>query len=149
MRNPNVSLCYHNLFQHLSFDSVLIFGRYPEAEIISRGYGFNISWGKALMRHYIINGGTEYLERFVRRHTVTPAIVEEVVTDFEQESGLCKKQEILDRLSRLVSMLTDAEAKYRLASRLNLRHLVSELLSSSALPYLKDTAWGKKANQDL
>jgi hypothetical protein len=46
-------------------------------------------------------------------------------------------------------MLTDAEAKYRLASRLNLRHLVSELLSSSALPYLKDTAWGKKANQDL
>lgn len=100
------------------------------------------------MRHYILNDGSDYLARFVRRHTINSTLVEEVVAAFEQEAGFSKKSETLDRLSHLVSMLTDVEAKYRLASRLGLRHLVSELLSSSALPYLKDTAWGKKANQD-
>ncbi|KAK4021130.1 hypothetical protein OUZ56_003057 [Daphnia magna] len=121
---------------------------YPEAEIVSRGYGFSVTWGKALMRHYVLNDGSDYLERFIRRHTITPTIVEQVVAAFELESGFSKKSETLDRLERLVSMLTDAEVKYRLASRLGLRHLVGELLSSSALPYLRDTAWGKKANQD-
>lgn len=100
------------------------------------------------MRHYILNDGSEYLARFARRHTITAALVEEVLSAFEMESGFTKKADTLDRISRLVSMLTDVEAKYRLASRLGLRQLVSELLSSSALPYLKDTAWGKKANQD-
>ena len=100
------------------------------------------------MRQYIVNGGSDYLAKFVRRHTVTSALVEEVISAFEQEAGFSQKQDTLERLSNLVSMLTDVEAKYRLASRLGLRQLVSELLSSSALPYLKDTAWGKKANQD-
>lgn len=126
----------------------VIICRYPEAEIVVRAYGFSVTWGKALMRHYVLNDGSEYLARFVRRHTITAALVEEVVTAFESEAGFSKKSDTLERISNLVSMVTDVEAKYRLASRLGLRDLVSELLSSSALPYLKDTAWGKKANQD-
>lgn len=128
--------------------SQISISRYPEAEIVSRAYGFPVSWGKVLMRHYILNDNPEYLTRFARRHAMTPALVEEVMVAFELESEFRKKPDALDRFERLVVMLTDVEAKYRLASRLGLRHLVGELLSSSALPYLKDTAWSKKANQD-
>ena len=47
----------------------------------------------------------------------------------------------VQRLASLVASLDDVESQYRLASRLGLRSVVRRLLSSPALPYLKDVAW--------
>jgi hypothetical protein len=104
-------------------------------------------WGRAVIRHYVINGEEDYLIHFLHRHNVTSELVEEAIVAFESESS--KKPEVLHRLSSFVSKLSDVEAKYRIASRLGLlRQLVGDILSSSALPYLKDTTWGKKSNQN-
>jgi len=106
-------------------------------------------WGRALVRHYVINGEDDFLINFLHRHAVTSELVEEGIVAFESESSSIKKPEVLHRLSCFVSKLPDVEAKYRIASRLGLlRQLVGDILSSSALPYLKDVAWGKKSNQN-
>jgi len=99
------------------------------------------------MRHYVLNDESDYLSMFCRRRFITSTVVEEAVAAAESESGL-KKTQVLDRFSRIISMVKDSETKYRIASRLGLRPLVGDLLSSSALPYLKDTTWSKKAGQD-
>ena len=106
-------------------------------------------WGRALVRHYVINGEDDFLINFLHRHAVTSELVEEGIVAFESESSSIKKPEVLHRLSCFVSKLPDVEAKYRIASRLGLlRQLVGDIQPSSALPYLKDVAWGKKSNQN-
>ena len=99
------------------------------------------------MRHYVLNEEKEYFAMFCRRHVVSLPMLEEAIASLETEPRF-KKPDVLDRLSRVLLKLNDAEAKYRIASRLGLMQLVGDLLSSSALPYLKDTAWSKKADQD-
>ena len=96
------------------------------------------------MRHLLLDNNKVYLEQLSRRMSISTDLVEETVSCFEGEM-LPRKGELVDRLSSLVSLLTDVEAKYRIASRLGLRKLVGDLLSSPGLPYLKDTAW-KTAN---
>jgi Spatacsin C-terminus len=114
---------------------------------VARAYGCPVAWGKALTHHFVLNNRPEYLEAFGRRNVIGVALVEEAIVAFEAaEPSRKMSAEQTERLSVLVSSLSDVEAKYRIASRLGLRSMVRTLLSSSGLPYLKDSAW-KTANQ--
>ena len=114
---------------------------------MARAYKCSVSWGKALAHHYVANNRDDYLKQLARRKTITADLIEEMVTAVDSHGPVVSKSnEWMERVSNVVSMLTDVEVKYRIASRLGLRPLVNDLLSSSALPYLKDTAW-KTANQ--
>ena len=94
-----IQICFHFIYSCIKL-------RYPEAEIISRCYSINnVMWGKAIIRHYVINGEDDYLNKFLHRHVVTSTLVEEGLAAFESESGFSKKPELLHRLSCFVSKL--------------------------------------------
>merc|ERR1712136_572113 len=99
-------------------------------------YDCNVNWGHALSNHYVTGNDESYLEAVARCRGISVAIVEDAVE--ASMDATSKGGDQLGRLSHLISMLDNIEVKYRIASRLGLRQLVSQLLTSPALPYLKD-----------
>ena len=88
-------------------DSLPVYDRYPEAEIISRAYDCNVNWGHALSNHYVTGNDESYLEAVARCRGISVAIVEDAVE--ASMDATSKGGDQLGRLSHLISMLDNIE----------------------------------------
>lgn len=91
----------------------------------------------------MINGEVDFLNQFKRRQDLSPVVVEELLTAFQSEVD-CTNQnpELFDRIAKILSAVPDVELSYRIGSRLSLVPLVTGILSSPSLSFLKDKVWG-------
>lgn len=91
----------------------------------------------------MINGETEYFNQFKQHQNLTSVIVEEMLTTFQSEVDLTvDSPEWYDRFAKILSAVPDVELSYRIGSRLSLVPLVTNILSSPSLSFLKDKVWG-------
>ncbi|XP_069672308.1 spatacsin [Periplaneta americana] len=118
---------------------------FPQACILIRAYSHPVDWGAALYEHCIVQGDRKYLTDFMYNITLTPALVEDVAKRFQLETNIT--QEMAQQMKKFVLGISDVEIKYRVASQLNFRDVIENLLSGPDVPYLKDTAWRSGFNR--
>ncbi|XP_071450583.1 spatacsin isoform X2 [Hetaerina americana] len=113
---------------------------FPHAWILVRAYEVLGNWAAAIYVQYVQGGDSTYLSNFMRCRAVTPTLVEDIARRFLLDDGSANP-EMSQRMANLLTEMNDIEVCYRLSSRLGLRGLTGQLLTSPHLPYLRDVVW--------
>ncbi|KAF4531594.1 hypothetical protein B566_EDAN010060 [Ephemera danica] len=123
---------------------------FPQTVIVARAYSHSVDWGLALFNHCVLQTEHKYLTDFTQTMNLTPTLVEDVVKRFHasQKSAKSPKavpQEMYWVMKQMVNMVQCVEVKYRLASLLGFKDVLENMVTSPALPFLKDTVWRKSS----
>ncbi|XP_055374506.1 uncharacterized protein LOC129607502 [Condylostylus longicornis] len=126
--NKNLNKC---------FQAMILSNSYPE---------YPIQWHEILLWQYIILNNENYLKEFCYHFELTDAIIENIVTGYQNycktNIGYMKMEE---NLQNLVMKIKSVTLKYRLASFMSFKNIITDILNDdNSIYYLKDTNYGEK-----
>nr|NP_001286748.1 uncharacterized protein Dmel_CG13531, isoform C [Drosophila melanogaster]NP_611726.1 uncharacterized protein Dmel_CG13531, isoform B [Drosophila melanogaster]AAF46913.1 uncharacterized protein Dmel_CG13531, isoform B [Drosophila melanogaster]AHN56543.1 uncharacterized protein Dmel_CG13531, isoform C [Drosophila melanogaster] len=116
----------------------------PQALILSRAYGYDISWSEAILSQFVVLQGVNYLQEYLCHQRINDDVIEQIVKGYLlhiQSNATNSKQE--ESMVQLVGLIKSVVLKYKLASILGFKSIVMSLINDSSVYYLRDTNFGR------
>lgn len=113
----------------------------PQSLILSRAYPFEIIWTETIFNQYIVQGKDDHLIEYCVRMEFTDTMIEQLMKSFQAQSNVTPKMEMA--ISRIVESSRCVILRYRLASLLSDKRIVSNLINEDCLYFLKDSSYGR------